>query len=535
MIGSIVGNYKITEKIGEGGMGAVYKGVDMMLEREVAIKALKPELGSQPAVVERFRSEAVTLAKLNHPNIATLYNFFRQGDHFFMVLEFVRGGTLDRILHARGAMPCEHAITMFSQVLEGIDHAHRFGVVHRDIKPGNVMITDTGTLKVMDFGIARVLGTSRMTKAGSLIGTVEYMSPEQVRGQETDARSDIYSLGMLLYEMLTGRVPFSSDSEFELMKSQVEAIPPPPRDFAPHIPNSIENAILKSLAKRPEDRFQTAGEFRATLLDAGIATASALDLLAISRTSTSTPSISLSPSSHSSPLTPLSQPSNSQPSVSQPSLSHLVNSQEFAKETRITGSASNYSVSTPPVAASLAKETRFGIATDVAQIPYAADAPHSYASMSPMNAPSDSFINKLNWKHYTAAGFGALLLVVVIAVPVALMFSQSKQQPIEDETPLATQAVNEPTPQPTPESLVTLPDTTQTLESPPADTNTSGLNQSEDETSPVRQNTVATSSAISPPKQTSKTVTAKPVRKVSSPPSNDSARRRAAALNAMDQ
>jgi serine/threonine-protein kinase len=266
--GNVVGNYKVIDKIGEGGMGAVFKGIDLMLEREVAIKMLRPELASQPQVVERFRSEAVTLARLNHPNIATLYSFLRQGEDFFMVMEFVRGETLDSLIRRSGAMNCVHAITLFCQALEGIDHAHRMGIVHRDIKPANMMLTEMGTLKVMDFGIARVLGTSRMTKQGNIVGTIEYMSPEQVRGQETDARSDIYSLGILLYEMLTGRVPFSSDSEYDLMKMQIENAPPPPRVFSNQIPQPVEQAIMRALAKRSEARFQGAGEFRDVLLSA---------------------------------------------------------------------------------------------------------------------------------------------------------------------------------------------------------------------------------------------------------------------------
>lgn len=268
MIGNTVGSYKITEKIGEGGMGAVFKGIDLMLEREVAIKMLRPELASQPHVVERFRSEAVTLAKLNHPNIATLFSFLRQGEDFFMVMEFVRGETLDSLIRRSGAMRCDQAIALFCQALEGIDHAHRMGIVHRDIKPANMMLTETGTLKVMDFGIARVLGTSRMTRQGNIVGTIEYMSPEQVRGQETDARSDIYSLGILLYEMLTGRVPFSSDSEYDLMQMQIESAPAPPRTFSAQIPPAVEQAIMRALAKRVEARFQGAAEFRNTLVSA---------------------------------------------------------------------------------------------------------------------------------------------------------------------------------------------------------------------------------------------------------------------------
>src|SRR3954447_10150487 len=161
MIGDVLGSYKIVEKIGEGGMGAVYRGIDVMLEREVAIKMLRPELASQPQVVERFRSEAITLAKLNHPNIATLYNFMRQGDSFIMVLEFVRGVSLDTVIQQRGVIPADQAVPIFCQVLDGIQHAHEWGIIHRDIKPANMMLTEKGTLKVLDFGIARILGTAR--------------------------------------------------------------------------------------------------------------------------------------------------------------------------------------------------------------------------------------------------------------------------------------------------------------------------------------------------------------------------------------
>jgi serine/threonine protein kinase len=281
MIGQVFGNYKITQKLGEGGMGEVFRGVDMMLEREVAIKFLRPELASQAQVVERFRSEAVTLAKLNHPNIATLYNFMRQGDSFVMVLEFVRGVTLDSVIQQRGAIPVEQAIPIFCQMLDGIQEAHNYGIIHRDIKPANMMLTDKGTLKVLDFGIARILGTARMTRQGNIIGTIEYMSPEQVRGFETDARSDIYSLGMLLYEMLTSRCPFDIQNEFELMKAQIEHYPVPPRQLNPAIPEVVEQAIWKAIAKDPAQRFQSAAEFRGFLLNAGFAATGRIEPLAV--------------------------------------------------------------------------------------------------------------------------------------------------------------------------------------------------------------------------------------------------------------
>src|ERR1041384_8037396 len=223
-------------------MGAVFKGIDEMLEREVAIKMLRPDFTRESEIVERFRSEAVTLAKLYHPNIATLHSFFRQADDYFMVMEYVRGETLDSLIRRSGPLTVERAVQLFGLALEGIGHAHTMGIIHRDIKPANMMLTEKGSLKVMDFGIARVLGSTRMTRQGTIIGTVEYMAPEQIQGKDSDARTDIYSLGILLYEMLTGRVPFKHDTEFGLMMMQVNDSPPPPRTYAPHIPVHIEQA-----------------------------------------------------------------------------------------------------------------------------------------------------------------------------------------------------------------------------------------------------------------------------------------------------
>ena len=164
----------------------------------------------------------------------------------------MRGVTLDNIISQRGALPAEQAVPLFSKVLDGIDHAHEMGIVHRDIKPANMMLTEKGALKVLDFGIARILGTARMTKAGHLIGTIEYMAPEQVKGLETDARSDIYSLGMLLYEMLTGRVPFDIQNEFELMRRR-SSRGPPAAHAEPEHPPEVEGAIMRAIAKDPND------------------------------------------------------------------------------------------------------------------------------------------------------------------------------------------------------------------------------------------------------------------------------------------
>ena len=404
MIGSVVGNYKIIDKIGEGGMGSVFKGVDLMLEREVAIKMLRPELARQPHVVERFRTEAVTLAKLNHPNVATLHSFFRQGEDFFMVMEFVRGQTLDDVIKTQGAMPCGRAVELFCMALEGIDHAHMMGIIHRDIKPANMMMTETGSIKVMDFGIARVLGTDRLTRAGHLIGTVEYMSPEQVRGEETDARSDIYSLGILLYEMLTGRVPFNSASEYELMRCQIEDLPTPPRTFAPQIPVAVEQGIMRSLAKLREARYQSASEFRSTLIQKTSGSITRVDDDAGNVSGYAAPASGSVPpaSGYAAPETQVDQ-------------AMRMPSGEVLKGTRLGDQAFI------PAATGQIKETRLGqTAAPEAFVPGAAG---QYVPQVPVAHAGTSILSKLNWKHYAGAG---AVVVALITLPLVLFGGGSK-------------------------------------------------------------------------------------------------------------
>ena len=183
MIGGVVGNYKIVEQIGEGGMGTVYRGVDVMLDRPAAIKSLRPDLSGNPQLLERFRTEAAALAKLNHPGIATLYAFFRHQDDYYMAMEYVEGAALDALLHPqRALLPTPEALTIFRQVVDAIDHAHRSGILHRDIKPANVIVSDGSVAKVTDFGIARILGEAGLTRAGNMIGTIEYIAPERYTG-----------------------------------------------------------------------------------------------------------------------------------------------------------------------------------------------------------------------------------------------------------------------------------------------------------------------------------------------------------------
>ena len=268
MLGKTIGKYRVVEKIGRGGMGTVYKAVDETLDREVAVKVLNPEIG-ETAVVRRFRAEAMTLARLNHPGIATIYELFRTDDDLLMVMEFVRGETFDRMVERLGPLAPARAASLGAQVLDALGHAHRVGIVHRDLKPANLMLSEYGAVKIMDFGIARVVGTEHLTSDGLMMGTPAYMAPEQVLATEVDARADLYSVGVVMYRLLSGNLPFYADTAIAMAHKQVKDPPTPLHQFRAELPPWCEEVLWRALAKSPADRFQTAEEFRDALVGHG--------------------------------------------------------------------------------------------------------------------------------------------------------------------------------------------------------------------------------------------------------------------------
>ncbi len=257
-----VGQYEIRDLLGEGGIGQVHAAFDTVLQREVAMKSLRPELLSDANFVDRFRAEATSLARLNHPNITTLYSLIPDGKNLYMVMELVRGHALDDILTKRNApLDVRESLAIISQAADGLAYAHSMGVIHRDIKPSNLMVAENGVLKIMDFGIARVRGSQRLTRSGSIVGTLAYMAPEQLRGEEGDEACDLYSLAIVLYEMLTGMPPFSANSEYDLMQAQINQRPDRLIPRVPGLDSRVESAIMRALSKKPAQRFPSTRAF----------------------------------------------------------------------------------------------------------------------------------------------------------------------------------------------------------------------------------------------------------------------------------
>jgi serine/threonine protein kinase len=265
-IGKSIGNrYQIEEVLGSGGMSTVFKATDPNLKRVVAVKIIHPHMSMDADFVRRFEEEAASVAQLRQPNIVQVHDFNHDGDSYYMVLEFVPGESLAERLTRVGRMSNQEVVHYAGQICEAVDYAHQRGLIHRDLKPANVMLDVHGDAILMDFGIAKIVGGTRHTATGAVIGTAMYMAPEQIKGVEVDRRSDIYSLGVMLFEMVSGRPPFQADSAMTLMMMHVNDPVPDLRQLRPDLPAGLVQVIEKALSKDPNQRYQTAGEMAVAL------------------------------------------------------------------------------------------------------------------------------------------------------------------------------------------------------------------------------------------------------------------------------
>ncbi|MBN1504776.1 MAG: serine/threonine protein kinase, partial [Candidatus Eisenbacteria bacterium] len=257
MIGKTVSHYRVLEKLGEGGMGVVYKAQDTKLERLVALKFLAPELTRDPSARDRFIHEAKAASALDHPNICTVHEIDEADGQTFIAMACVDGQTLRHRLGS-GPLKLDEAVDIAAQVAQGLQEAHEKGVVHRDVKSSNIMLTPKGQVKIMDFGLAKLAGGPRVTKTGTSVGTAAYMSPEQAQGEAVDQRTDIWSLGVIIYEMVTGRLPFAGDYEQSVVYSILNEAPEPITAVRSGVPMELERIVGKALEKEPKRRYQRA-------------------------------------------------------------------------------------------------------------------------------------------------------------------------------------------------------------------------------------------------------------------------------------
>jgi eukaryotic-like serine/threonine-protein kinase len=263
-VGQRLGDYEVLGVLGAGGMGKVYRVRNVISDRVEAMKILLPNLADQKELADRFLREIKLLASLDNPNIAALRTALTVDDQLLMIMEYVEGVTLASLLH-HGPVPVADAVNYMDQVLGALTYAHHMNVIHRDIKPANMMLTPQGVVKLMDFGVARPGNEAGMTLTGTTLGSLNYMPPEQVKGEAVDARSDLYSVGVSLYEIVTGRLPFRGESNYALMTAQLQEAPPPPISARPDLPKGLNDIILMAMAKEPERRFQSAAAFRTAL------------------------------------------------------------------------------------------------------------------------------------------------------------------------------------------------------------------------------------------------------------------------------
>ncbi len=268
MIGKQIQNYQVTGLLGQGGMGTVYRATDIILGRDVALKMLLTPMTAEPQVLERFKKEAQVLARLLHPNIAVIYNLIEHENQHFMVMEFVEGKDLDGLLKKHRTIPYLAVAASFIQGLEGLHHAHRKGIFHRDIKPSNLILTPDGTVKLMDFGIARVAGEQRLTQVNRVIGTIEFLAPELIEGKDPSVASDVYAAGMTMYELLCAKLPFQGGTDYNLMQEILKKRPPSPEKINSAVPAALANIVMKALEKKPENRYADAKAMQAALVTA---------------------------------------------------------------------------------------------------------------------------------------------------------------------------------------------------------------------------------------------------------------------------
>ncbi len=260
--------YEIIKSIGEGGMANVYLAKDTILDRQVAVKVLRGDLSTDEKFIRRFQREALSVSNLSHPNIVEVYDVGEEDGQYYIVMEYIEGKTLKQLLYKRGALTLPEVIDIMTQLTDGLAHAHEAYIIHRDIKPQNIMIEDNGTIKITDFGIAMAVNATQFTQTNSVMGTVHYLPPEQANGKSATVKSDIYSLGILMYELLTGSVPFKGDNAVEIALKHMKEKLPSIRKQNPLIPQSVENIVIKACAKNPRNRYDTVKEMHDDIVSA---------------------------------------------------------------------------------------------------------------------------------------------------------------------------------------------------------------------------------------------------------------------------
>lgn len=269
MIGKLLGNrYEVLEQLGGGGMAIIYKGRDTLLNRLVSIKVLRPEFTCDEDFIQRFRREAQAIASLSHPNIVSIYDVGQEDKVHYLVIEYIEGDNLKNIIRAQGTIPPERAMEIARQISEALQHAHQNNIVHRDVKPQNILITREGRAKLTDFGIAKEATTATLTQTDTIVGSVHYISPEQARGETAGPRSDIYSLGIVLYEMVTGALPFQGETPIGVALKHIQEAPPSPSSVNPAVSPRLEKIIARAMAKNSVERYETARQLTLDLVEA---------------------------------------------------------------------------------------------------------------------------------------------------------------------------------------------------------------------------------------------------------------------------